>query len=141
MADKTAISAAEDDPYAAEAQEAIAELFETYRSAFDDYDAEAVADCFAYPAVIWQFGKGNVFVDEEELLENIDKLFEALEREEVVRSDFEVLSAHVSGSTALVSLAWTQDNGADEPVFEFICHYQLVLDGDDWRIAMIVNEY
>ncbi|MBA5779148.1 DUF4440 domain-containing protein [Stappia sp. F7233] len=140
MADESAINPAEDDAYADEAQAAIAELFEGYRAAFDDYDAEAIADCFAYPAVIWQFGKGNVFADEEELLENIEKLLEALDREEVVRSDFEVLSAHVSGSTALVSLAWTQDNGADESVFEFACHYHLVLDGEDWRIAMIVNE-
>ncbi len=138
MADETGPVA--EDRYASEAEAAIAELFETYRAGFDDYDADAIAACFAYPAVIWQFGKGNVFADEEELLENVDKLLDALEKEEVVRSDFVVLSAHVSGDTALVSLDWTQSSGTDEAVLEFTCHYHLILDDEDWRIAMIVNE-
>ncbi|WP_246270783.1 DUF4440 domain-containing protein [Hongsoonwoonella zoysiae] len=129
-----------EDAYEEEAQAAIAELFEAYRAGFDDYDAHAIADCFAFPVVIWQFGRGTHFADEEELLENIEKLLEALEKEDVVHSDFEVISAHVSGSTALVSLAWSQDDRDDEPILEFTCHYHLMLEGEDWRIAMIVNE-
>ncbi len=140
MTEEIAAIVHEDDAYADEAQAAIAKLFEDYRAGFEDYDAEAIADCFAYPSTIWQFGKGNVFVDDEDLLQNIEKLLEELGKEDVVGSDFEVISAHVSGTTALVSLAWTQDNGEEEFVFEFVCHYHLVLDGDDWRIAMIVNE-
>lgn len=131
----------DDNEIASEAEAAIAELFEAYSAGFDDYDGEAVADCFAFPAVIWQFGKGNVFVDEEDLQENIEKLFAALEKEGVVRSEYSVLSAHVSGEVALVSLAWVQSDANDEPVFEFTCHYQLLFDDDEWLIAMIVNEH
>ncbi|WP_349359839.1 nuclear transport factor 2 family protein [Stappia sp.] len=118
----------------------VRELFDDYCAGFDDFDADGVADCFAYPAVIWQFGKGNVFADDEELLENIEKLFDALDKEGVVRSEYEVLSAHVGGDTGLVTLAWAQVDAADEPVLEFTCHYHLLFDGDTWRIAMIVNE-
>ena len=120
--------------------EELLDLFDDYREAFEDYDAEAVADCFAYPAVIWQFGKGNVFQDDEELLENIETLFAALEKEGVVTSAFDILSAHVEGDAAMATLTWTQSDAAGEPVIEFTCHYHLIYDGDAWRIAMIVNE-
>lgn len=119
---------------------AVLDLFEEYRAAFDDYDAEAIADCFAYPAVIWQFGKGNVFADEEELLENVDKLLAALGQEGVVNSDFEIVSGHVEGDAALVTLAWTQSDADGEPLLEFTCHYHLIYAGTAWSIAMIVNE-
>ncbi|MAB00504.1 MAG: hypothetical protein CMN86_19725 [Stappia sp.] len=121
-------------------EDAVLQLFDDYRTAFDDFDAEAIADCFSYPAVIWQFGKGNVFVDEEELLENIDKLLSALDQEGVVNSDYEVVSGDVEGDAGLVTLAWTQSTADGEPVFEFTCHYHLIYAGTDWSIAMIVNE-
>ena len=123
-----------------ELEPAVLDLFDDYRAAFDDFDADAVADCFAYPNVIWQFGKGNVFADDEELLENIEKLLAALDKEGVVASDYEVLAGYVGGDTAVATLSWTQSDAQGEPVIEFTCHYHLIYDGDAWRIAMIVNE-
>jgi ketosteroid isomerase-like protein len=120
--------------------EGLLDLFDDYREAFEDFDADAVADCFAYPAVIWQFGKGNVFQDDEELLENIEKLLAALDKEGVVNSAFDILSAHVEGDSGMATLAWVQSDAEGEPVIEFTCHYHLIYDGDTWRIAMIVNE-
>ncbi|WP_029060061.1 DUF4440 domain-containing protein [Stappia stellulata] len=124
----------------AELEPAVLDLFEDYRAGFDDFDADALADCFAYPNVIWQFGKGNVFADDEELLENIEKLLAALDKEGVVASDYEVLASYVGGDTAVATLSWTQSDKLGEPVIEFTCHYHLLYDGDTWRIAMIVNE-
>ena len=123
-----------------DAEEAIAQLFDDYQAGFNDYDMDRICDCFALPAVIWQHEKGHVFNDDEELIENIEALLKALEKEGVSHSDFHVASSHVSGSTALVTLDWTQESSDGEAVFEFTCHYQLIQDGADWVIACIINE-
>lgn len=124
----------------ANADQGIAQLFEDYQAGFNDYDIDRICDCFALPAVIWQLNKGHVFNDEEELIENIEALLKALEKEDVSHSAFEVVSIHVSGATALVTLDWSQEDATGEPVFEFTCHYQLIQDGPDWVIACIINE-
>ncbi len=123
-----------------DAEVAIAELFDDYQSGFNDYDVDRICDCFAMPAIIWQHEKGHVFADEDELIENIEALLKALEKEGVSHSEFHVASSHVSGSAALVTLDWTQENSDGEPVFEFTCHYQLIQDGSDWVIACIIND-
>ncbi|MHC5654400.1 nuclear transport factor 2 family protein [Stappia sp. ICDLI1TA098] len=130
----------DEDAVGAALEEAAFSLFDDYRDAFDDFDAEGIADCFAYPAVIWQFGKGNVFQDDEELLENIEKLLAALGKEGVVNSTYEVVSGHLEGDAGLVTLAWSQNDADGEPLLEFVCHYHLIYSGTDWSIAMIVNE-
>lgn len=123
-----------------EAEEAIAQLFDDYQAGFNDYDVDRICDCFALPAVIWQHEKGHVFADDEELIENIEALLKALEKEGVTHSEFQVASSHVSGSAALVTLDWSQESADGEAVFEFTCHYQLIQEGPDWVIASIVNE-
>lgn len=122
------------------AEQAIAQLFDDYQAGFNDYDIERICDCFALPTIIWQHDKGHVFNDDEELIENIEALLKALEKEGVSHSEFQVVSSHVSSSSALVTLDWTQEDADGEPVFEFTCHYQLIQDGADWMIAGIVNE-
>jgi|GEM_PF-1210641 len=123
-----------------DAEEAIAQLFDDYQAGFNDYDIDRICDCFALPAIIWQHQKGHVFADDEELIENIEALLKALEKEGVAHSDFQVVSSHVSGSAALVTLDWIQESADGEAVFEFTCHYQLIQDGADWVIACVVNE-
>ncbi|MCV0424279.1 MAG: DUF4440 domain-containing protein [Roseibium sp.] len=123
-----------------DAEEAIAQLFDDYQAGFNDYDVDRICDCFAMPATIWQHEKGHVFNNDDELIENIDALLKALEKEGVTHSDFHVSSSHVSGSAALVSLDWTQETADGEAVFEFTCHYQLVQNGADWVIACIIND-
>ncbi len=120
--------------------EAIASLFDEYAAGFNDFDADALADCFALPATIWQLDKGYVFDDVDDILENIDALLDALEQEHVTHSDYEVVSCFISGTSALVTLNWVQQTEDGDSVFEFTCHYHLIFDGDDWAIAMLVNE-
>ncbi|WP_417670577.1 DUF4440 domain-containing protein [Roseibium sp.] len=122
------------------AEEAIAQLFEDYLAGFNDFDADRICDCFTMPATIWQHEKGHVFGDDEELLENIEALLAALDKEGVTNSDFQVVSSHISGAAALVTLDWTQETSDGESALEFTCHYQLILDGDQWMIAMVINE-
>lgn len=118
----------------------LADLFDDYASAYDDYDAEALADCFAYPCTIWQLGKGNVFSDEEELLENIEALLQVLEREEIVATRYEILHQGVSGDTAYATVKWDQQRSDGETALEFVCHYLLICEDGDWVIATIVND-
>lgn len=120
--------------------EAVARLFDDYQTGFNDFDPERIADCFALPVTIWQHEKGHVFHDEEELLENVEALLAALEKEGVSYSDFHVSSSHVSGSAALITLDWSQEDGSGDAILEFTCHYQLIQQGNDWLIAMVVNE-
>ncbi|PTW62103.1 SnoaL-like protein [Breoghania corrubedonensis] len=119
---------------------AIRELFATYAAAFDDFDADAIADLFAYPVVIWQFDRGNMFEDDEDLMENIDALLKVLDSEGVVQSDHEVNALSVSGPTALASVSWRQKRADGEVALAFTCHYHLVNIEDEWLIASIFNE-
>lgn len=119
---------------------AIRELFAAYAGGFDDFDADAIADLFAYPVVIWQFDRGNMFEDDEELLENIEALLKILDKEGVVRSEYEVQALSVSGPTALASVSWSQQRSDGEVALAFTCHYHLVNIEGDWLIASIFNE-
>ncbi|SHL53839.1 protein of unknown function [Roseibium suaedae] len=123
-----------------ESEEAIAALFEDYLAGFNDFDPEQICDCFALPATIWQHDRGYVFHDEDELMENIEALLEALDKEGVSLSSFQVSASHISGITAMVSLDWQQENADGEAVFEFTCHYHMMFDGEAWSIVMIINE-
>ncbi|WP_282044622.1 DUF4440 domain-containing protein [Roseibium album] len=123
-----------------DAEEAIAQLFDDYQAGFDDYDIERICDCFALPVIIWQHEKGHVFANDDELIENIEALLKALEKEGIAHSEFQVVSSHVSGSAALVTLDWSQESADGEAVFEFTCHYQLIQQGPDWVITCIINE-
>ncbi|GAA0777810.1 nuclear transport factor 2 family protein [Roseibium denhamense] len=127
-------------PEGQDAEEAIAQLFDDYQTGFNDFDIDRICDCFALPVIIWQHDKGHVFNDDEELIENIEALLKALEKEGVTYSEFRVVSSHVSGSAALVTLDWTQESPDGEAILEFTCHYQLIQDGPDWVISGVVNE-
>lgn len=120
---------------------AITELFQAYAEGFDDFDAQSIADCFAFPVTIWQSGRGNVFADRDELLENIEALLAVFEREEIVRSDFDVLEANTDGVASYAVLQWRQEREDGEAALEFACRYTLVRSEDaPWRIALAVND-
>jgi ketosteroid isomerase-like protein len=114
-------------------------LVETYAAGFDDYESEAIAACFAYPAVIWQMGKGHVFADAEEMIENTAALLKAYEEAGIVASAFDLLTLTVSGDAALATVTWEMEDGEGVVVMETVCHYQFLRQGGDWRIATIVN--
>ena len=118
---------------------AIRELFDTYAAGFDDFDAEAIAGLFAYPAVIWQFDRGNMFESDEDLIENIEALLKVLDTEGVVHSVFETGSLSISGPTALVAVSWAQQRGDGDVALAFTCHYHLVNIDEEWLIASIFN--
>jgi hypothetical protein len=118
-------------------------VFQSYAEGFDDFDADRILACFAFPATIWQ---GNVFTDAEDLAENVDALLDVFEREEIVRSSYSVLETVLSGPAAFVTLAWRQDREDGEAALEFTCHYTLhrehwdTDEPGDWRIVLAVNE-
>lgn len=114
-------------------------LIETYAGGFDDHDAEAVTACFAYPAVIWQFGTGHVFADAEEMAENAAALLKVHEEAGIVLSSFEIVDLTVSGVSALATVEWEQEDDEGVVLMDFTCHYHLVRLGDRWRIASVVN--
>ncbi|WP_310620971.1 YybH family protein [Flexibacterium corallicola] len=119
---------------------ALAELFDRYADGYDDYDVNGILSCFTYPIVVWQLGDGHVFADRDELIENLEALLEAHRENGVVQSVYEFVSSHVSGSTAYVTLDWQQEDEDGETVFDFTCHYVLMLFDNEWKVISIINE-
>jgi ketosteroid isomerase-like protein len=123
-----------------DAEAEIRALFAAYGAGFDDADADAVTELFAWPATIWQFGEGHVFEDAEELAENVDALMDVFDEAGIVVTIPDVREVRVVGAAAFASVAWRQENEAGEPLHEFTCHYMLVEQDGEWRIATVVNE-
>jgi len=123
-----------------EAKADIQKLFAAYGAGFDDADAQAITDLFAYPATIWQFGEGHIFEDEDDLAENVEALMDVFDKAEIVLTIPEVRESRVAGAAAFASVAWRQENSEGEPLHEFTCHYMLIAEDGGWRIATVVNE-
>lgn len=118
----------------------LSELFDSYADGYEDYDPAAIVDCFAFPCVVWQLEEGHVFSNKSELIENIEALLDVHREHYITSSIYEVVSSHISGSTASISLDWQQEDDEGEVVFDFTCHYLLINIEGTWKIASIVNE-
>lgn len=131
------------DPIAAMRREEarlIEEVFRAYGGGLDDFDAEQILDLFQFPCVIWQFGKGHVFEDEDELAENVAALFKVFEREGVAQSLPSVRECAVTGPRAVAEVEWQHLDDRGDPVFAFSIGYFLVKESGDWYIATVVND-
>ncbi len=122
------------------AEDEIRALFSAYAAGFDDADAAAVTALFAWPATIWQFGKGHVFEDAEELQENVDALIDVFDEAGIVATEPEVKEVRVAGPSAFAAVTWRQHDDAGELLHEFACQYLLVRHDGGWKIATVVNE-
>lgn len=120
-------------------QATVAELIRAYADGFDDYDADAIVNCYAFPCVIWQLGAGHVFADADELMENVDALLGVFGEADILRSQVEIADEHLAGDTAHVTLAWRQEDADGEPVLEFVCDYTLLRRDGGWGIVLAVN--
>jgi ketosteroid isomerase-like protein len=118
----------------------IRELFAAYGAGFDDAEAEAITDLFAWPATIWQFGEGHVFEDAEDLAENVEALMDVFDEAGIVVTTPELRELRQAGAAAFATVAWRQEDDAGEALHEFTCHYMLVNQDGAWRIATVVNE-
>lgn len=117
------------------------DLFAAYADALNDFDAEAIVDLFAYPATVWQFGKGHVFSDRDDLLDNVDALLAAFDSAGVVTSSYtiETNEAPIGTGSAFASVLWRQDDAEGQVIHEYRCGYLLVPDNGDWFIASVIN--
>ena len=125
---------------AGEAETEIRQLFAAYAAGFDDADAAAVISLFAWPATIWQLGKGHVFEDADELIENVDLLIDVFDEAGIVLTTPDIRDIRIAGATAFASVAWRQEDEAGESLHEFTCQYLLLHRDGVWRIATVVNE-
>lgn len=118
----------------------IATLFQDYADGMNDMDAEAIADLFAYPVTVWQLGKGYVFEDADDLIENIETLLDAYDKAGVTYSEPEIGPTHVTKAAAFATISWRQQDEMGEVIHAFHCDYTLVKQHSDWLITNIVNE-
>ena len=120
--------------------EAIRSIFADYGAGFDDADATAITDLFAWPATIWQFGEGHVFADSEDLEENVEALIDVFDDAGIVLTLPEIREIRIVGTAAFAHVAWRQEDEGGEALHEFACSYMLVERDGEWRIATVVNE-
>jgi ketosteroid isomerase-like protein len=118
----------------------IRDLFAAYAAGFDDADADAVTALFAWPATIWQFGKGHVFADADELKENVEALIDVFDEAGIAVTTPTVRDVRVAGATAYADVLWRQEEPSGEVLHEFACRYLLIHADGAWRIATVVNE-
>ena len=118
----------------------IATLFQDYADGMNDMDAEAIAELFAYPVTIWQLGKGYVFEDADDLIENIETLLDAYDKAGVTYSEPEIGPTHVTKAAAFATISWRQQDEMGDVIHAFHCDYTLVKQHSDWLITNIVNE-
>ena len=123
-----------------EAEREIRALFAAYGAGFDDASPERVTALFAWPATIWQFGKGHVFADAEELSENVEALIDVFDEAGIKVTTPEVREVRVAGAAAFAHVLWRQTEDSGEVLHEFTCQYLLIHEHGDWRIATVVNE-
>ncbi len=118
----------------------VEEIFRAYGAGLDDFDRDQLLDLFQFPCVIWQFGKGHVFEDEDELAENVDALLTVFEREGIHQSVPTVKEVAVTGARAVAEVDWTHLDAAGEEVFAFSIGYFLVKESGEWFIATVIND-
>ena len=123
-----------------EAETEVRDLFAAYGAGFDDADVSAVADLFAWPATIWQFGEGHVFEEPDDLAENVEALMDVFNEAGIILTTPAVRDVRVAGAAAFASVDWRQEDEAGEALHEFTCHYALIRSNGGWRIATVVNE-
>ncbi|MEM9207043.1 MAG: hypothetical protein AAGA88_12010 [Pseudomonadota bacterium] len=118
----------------------IGPVLDAYRDAYNDYDANALAACFLFPVTLWQFGKGFVFENAEDLAENIEKVLDAYEEAGVVETHYEVADWVESGSAASAVIDWDQSDADGETVHVFSCLTVFAEDDrGEMKITTIVN--
>src|SRR5260370_3803 len=103
------------------AEDDIRALFAAYGSGFDEADAGAVTKLFAWPATIWQFGKGHIFADAEELVENVEALIDVFDEAGIKSTTPEVREVRVAGAAAFGDVVWRQRDEDGELLHEFTC--------------------
>lgn len=127
-------------PETREAENEIRALFAAYGAGFDDADVDVVTSLFAWPATIWQFGKGHVFADANELAENVEALIDVFDETGIKSTIPEVREVSVAGAAAFAHVLWRQMEDSGDVLHHFTCQYLLVNENREWRIATIVNE-
>ena len=112
-----------------DAEADICALFAAYGAGFDDANPAAVTALFAWPATIWQFGKGHIFVDADELSENIEALIDVFDEAGIKTMTPDVKEIRVAGAAAFAHVLWRQRDDAGELLHEFTCQYLIVREG------------
>ena len=122
------------------AENEIHALIAAYGAGFDDANPAVVTSLFAWPATIWQLGKGHVFADAEELSENVEALIDVFDEAGIKATVPEVKEVRVAGAAAFAHVLWRQMEESGDVLNEFTCQYLLVREDGVWRIATVVNE-
>jgi hypothetical protein len=119
----------------------IARYFEGYASAYDAFDAAAIAAHFAVPSyILHQDRAAPAFATREALVANMERL-NAINRESRYgRATFAPPSviAFAPGHV-LATVPWTIRDVDGAVLWRFTCTYNLVLQDDGWKIVVCTN--
>ena len=126
---------------ASDAKSGITGFFESYRAAFERYDAASLVDCFVYPSYIVSDAEQVVLIPmgtREDCLVGIEQVL-GLHRKLGVASGryrrFQI--TELSSRLASLHLQYELHDGAGRTLYDFIGFYTLVFCEGAWRIATI----
>jgi ketosteroid isomerase-like protein len=124
--------------------EQVKAFLETYASAFQRLDKDAVADRYTYPAhvVTYDGGVRLLAVATREawmaVIERILQMYGAMGVRQAVMGDLRVV--FISPQIAQARLTWELRGEGDKPLYEFEATYTLALIEGDLKIVQVISE-
>ncbi|WP_035056110.1 nuclear transport factor 2 family protein [Andreprevotia chitinilytica] len=117
--------------------QALQQLFEQYRDAFNRLDGEAIARFYAVPSGIAQDGIYTHWADFEAIRSNMVGLCNLYRDNGYVTAHFEHSTFLPQGPNhAVVSLSWHIDRSQDQEPWRFQTSYNLLRTESGWRILL-----
>ena len=108
-------------------------LFEQYVRAFEEFDAAAIADCYAIPCSIVDGDGKQVYGERDPLLKKLEKTCLDMKTMGIQAWSFEILDRIELGvSGVAVNIQWTAHMAGKNLVFNslYVCH----LNESNWQI-------
>ena len=111
----------------------VSALFERYTDAFNDLNANAIADCYLLPCAIVDADGTQVFIESVSLVNKFEKNCADMKKMQYQSASFEILDSVKMGVTAeAVNIQWHIKTTQNTIFFNslYICH---LIDGE-WRL-------
>lgn len=114
---------------------------ETYITAFERFDASAIAEHWAFPALTTQAGRSFAFKSAEHFATNTEKLLGFYKRQGVASVEREVLSHYVMGENAVaMTVADKMRNSAGNVLAGWQAAYVMQRTESVWRAVAAIAD-
>ena len=113
----------------------ISQLLEDYRRAFDDAEAEKIADCYHTPCVtVRGDGTFHLLQDRQDVVDFLGKVARQYRDEGMAGGVYSIIDIQAIGTKcALVTVDWALLNAEGQPIREWRQSYNVIKSGEKCR--------